>query len=117
NPARLSTPCLVLPVFESGQLPEPTASLDAQLRKTFSKLLAAGDIAGKIGDVLLLQKLEGLSAQRVLLVGCGKASELNGKKYVQVIRHASKALVKHGQFTAAAALLDLPVKDEDTRHL
>src|SRR5690606_29995566 len=76
-----------------------------------------GDIAGKIGDVLLLQKLEGLNAQRVLLVGCGKASELTGKKYVQVVRHASKALVKHGQLTAAAALLDLPVKDEDARHL
>src|SRR5690606_7076345 len=97
NPARLNTPCLVLPVFEEGKLPEPTASLDAQARKTFSKLLAAGDLSGKLGETLLLQKVDGLGAQRILLVGAGKQNEFSAKKYLKLVSAAGKALVKHNQ--------------------
>jgi len=117
NPARLNTPCLVLPVFEEGKLPEPTASLDAQTRKTFSKLLAAGDLSGKLGDTLLLHKVEGLNAQRVLLVGAGKQNEFNAKKFVKLVSAAGKALVKHNQLNAAACLTGFEIKDEDARHL
>jgi leucyl aminopeptidase len=117
NPARLTTPCLVLPVFEDGKLPEPTASLDALTRKTFSKLLAAGDLSGKLGDTLLLQKVDGLNAQRVLLVGAGKQGDFSAKKFLKLVTATGKALLKHNQLSAAACLTGFEIKGEDAGHL
>ncbi|MDR0781381.1 MAG: leucyl aminopeptidase, partial [Pseudomonadales bacterium] len=117
NPARLTTSCLVLPVFEDGKLPEPTASLDALTRKTFSKLLAAGDLCGKLGDTLLLQQVDGLNAQRVLLVGAGKQDDFSAKKFVKLVSATGKALLKHNQLSASACLSGFEIKGEDAGHL
>ncbi|MDR2212550.1 MAG: leucyl aminopeptidase [Pseudomonadales bacterium] len=117
DPARLNTPCLVLPVFEDGRLPEPSASLDAQTRKTFSKLLISGEMSGKLGDTLLLQQIEGLNAQRVLLVGAGKQEAFNAKKFVKLASAAGKALLKHNQLNASVCFSGFEIKDETPSHL
>jgi len=117
NPARLSTPCLVIPVFEDGKLPEVSAELDKAASKALGKLISKGDITGKIGDFLLLQKVEGIAAQRLLLIGCGKADQLTARKFLQIAQCASKALLKYNQPMGAIALTGLPVKDETPAHL
>src|SRR5690606_31224648 len=74
-----------------------------------SKIVSAGDIRGKLGQVLLLQKVEGLRAKRVLLIGCGKSKELDGKKYGTILRNTYKALKQHNIASAALTLASLPV--------
>ena len=44
-------------------------------------MLKRGDLAGKVGQTLLLQSLPNLKAERVLLVGAGKERELGDRQY------------------------------------
>jgi len=114
NPATLSTPCLVVPLFEDKELPSPAAQLDAASHHAISKLVQAGDISGKAGQSLLLQKIEGIRAQRILLVGAGKSKELDAKKYAALLRNTWKALQRYNQTEAALALGELSVAKLET---
>lgn len=49
-------------------------------------------MTGKVASTLLLQKLNGITAERVLLVGLGKASELNNKVSLDILGATFKAL-------------------------
>jgi len=111
KPESLSTPCLVIGVFEDKNLPELTEQLDKAGGKIIHKLVTAGDINGKIGEHLLLQKVEGVRAQRLLLIGCGKSSELDAKKYCSILTHTWKALQKYTLTEVTLALPTLAVKD------
>ncbi len=108
NPATLATPVIVLGLFDDGTLPPLSAEIDNTTRSALSRIAKAGDIKGKLGDVLLLQKIDGCKAQRILLIGLGKAKELDAKKYATAIRATVKALQ---QYQLANALVTLPSLD------
>ena len=108
NPATLATPVIVLGLFDDGTLPPLSAEIDNTTRSALSRIAKAGDIKGKLGDVLLLQKIDGCKAQRILLIGLGKAKELDAKKYATAIRATVKALQ---QYQLANALVTLPALD------
>jgi leucyl aminopeptidase len=109
NPATLIADCLVTGVFDDGTLPDATQALDAASGKALSKIVSAGDINGKLGQVLLLQKVEGVRAKRVMLIGCGKSKELDAKKYTAIVRNAYKALKQYNIASPALTLAALPV--------
>ena len=111
NVVTLATPVLVLGLFDDGTLPPLTAAVDMATGKALSRIIKAGDIKGKIGDVLLLQKIEGCRAQRILLVGCGKASELDAKKFSKILKHTGSALQKYQLAAATGTLAALGIKD------
>ncbi|MEO1999161.1 MAG: M17 family peptidase N-terminal domain-containing protein, partial [Planctomycetaceae bacterium] len=50
-------------------------ALDAALDGQLNALLAAGDLETKVGKLLPLYQLPGITAQRLLLVGCGKPAQ------------------------------------------
>jgi leucyl aminopeptidase len=108
NPATIATPVIVLGLFDDGTLPPLSAEIDNTTRSALSRIAKAGDIKGKLGDVLLLQKIDGCKAQRILLIGLGKAKELDAKKYATAIRATVKALQ---QYQLANALVTLPALD------
>ena len=108
NPATLATPVIVLGLFDDGTLPPLSAEIDNTSRSALSRIAKAGDIKGKLGDVLLLQRIDGCKAQRILLIGLGKAKELDAKKYATAIRATVKALQ---QYQLANALVTLPALD------
>jgi leucyl aminopeptidase len=116
NPATMATPVLVLAVFEDGSLPALSKIVDQAVKGALSRLMKAGDIKGKIGDVLLLQKLVGCNAQRILLVGAGKPLALDTKQYAKLLRHAGKALQKYQLADAVLTLAALAVKDAAAEH-
>jgi leucyl aminopeptidase len=105
NAATLATPALVLGLFDDGTLPPLSAAVDKATRSALSRIAKAGDIKGKLGDVLLLQQTDGCRAQRILLIGLGKAKELDAKKYATAVRATVKALQ---QYQLANALITLP---------
>jgi leucyl aminopeptidase len=113
KPETLPTPCLVVGVYEDKLLPMLTERLDSACGKAIRKLINAGDINGKPGEHLLLQKQDGIRAQRVLLLGCGKSKDLDAKKYNALMGHAWRALQKYNITEAALALVALPAKDAD----
>ncbi len=70
--ASLKTATLVLPVGEGRKLGASAKAVDDASKGALSAVLKRGDIAGKVGQTLLLQGIAGLKAERVLLVGTGK---------------------------------------------
>jgi len=84
--------CVVVGVFDGGKLSKAGQALDKAAKHALSDLIARGDMTGKAATTLLLHKLNGISAERVLLVGLGKASELNNKISLDILSATFKAL-------------------------
>ena len=92
SPEKLKSNCVVVGVFENGKLSKSAQILDTAAQNVLSDLIARGEISGKVASTLLLQKLAGVAAERVLLVGLGKASDLNNRTRVEILRATFKAL-------------------------
>ncbi|WP_133543386.1 leucyl aminopeptidase [Mesocricetibacter intestinalis] len=73
---------VILAIFEGGKLSPAAESADKQLQGEISKLIRLGDLRGNFGQTLLLHKGE----RRIILVGCGKAEEINERRYKQLCR-------------------------------
>lgn len=98
------TACLVVGVFENKKLSPSAKALDT--KGDITAALKSGDISGKPGSSLLLRKLDGVQAERILLVGLGEeASMVNEKAFTQAINIAAKSLNGLG---ANDTLIDLP---------
>ncbi len=105
-PEKLRSGCVVVGVYEGGKLPAATQLLDKAAKHAIKDLVARGDMSGKSASTLLLHKLPGIAAERVLLVGLGKASELNNKTSVEILRATFSALNGTPAKDAALYLVD-----------
>ncbi len=92
NPEKLRSGCVVAGVYEGGKLSGAAQALDKAAGNSLSNIIARGDMSGKASSTLLLQKIPGITAERVLLVGLGKPSELNSKSIVDILRATFSAL-------------------------
>ncbi|MDP1996497.1 MAG: M17 family peptidase N-terminal domain-containing protein, partial [Gallionella sp.] len=92
SPEKLKGDCVVVGVFEGGKLSAAAQVIDKVTKHALSDLITRGDMSGKSSSTLLLHKLPGVAAERVLLVGLGKASELNRKTSVEILRATFVAL-------------------------
>ncbi|MGA0935622.1 MAG: leucyl aminopeptidase [Pseudohongiellaceae bacterium] len=106
----LSTACLVLGVYTNQNLPELTAQADKLIRKKISKLIDSGDLSGALGQTVLMHAPEGLRAKRVLLVGLGKKSDFDQKKFGRAVGAVAMALKKYALSDAADTLVNLDIK-------
>jgi leucyl aminopeptidase len=105
-PDKLKSGCIVIGVFEGGKLSAAAQVIDKAAKHALSDLIAQGDMSGKAASTLLLHKLPGIAAERVLLVGLGKASELNAKTSLDIIDATFKALNATPAKDAALYLTD-----------
>jgi leucyl aminopeptidase len=92
SPEKLKSGCVVVGVYEGGKLSSAAQAIDKATQHLISELVARGDMTGKASTTLLLQKVSGILAERVLLIGLGKASELNHKISQDILRATFTAL-------------------------
>ena len=104
------TACLIVGVYESRRLSAAAEQLDKQSEGYLSQLLRKGDLDGKVGQTLLLHYVPNVSADRVLLVGCGKERELTERQYKQINQKAISVLNETGATEAVSFLSELHVK-------
>ncbi|MBM7059991.1 leucyl aminopeptidase [Pseudomonas sp. UL073] len=109
RPETLKTATLVLAVGEGRKLGDLAKAVDAASSGAISAVLKRGDLAGKVGQTLLLHSLPGLKAERVLLVGSGKG-ELSDRQYRKLVSAVLATLKGLAGGDAALALGDLAVK-------
>ena len=110
NAAATQSDCLVVGVYEAKVLSEAAQEIDRASKGMISKLLADGDMDGKLEATLMLHHVPGLTSRRLLLVGLGKEADFTEKQYAKAVRASIKALEKSGALDATTCLAQLPVK-------
>src|SRR3984893_5447431 len=111
--ATLSVDCIVLGVFEEGELPEEANSLDSGSNGYLKKLLARGDFSGRTGETLLLREVPGIEASRALLTGLGAKKSFGRKSWRRALGAAITAISKTRIASIAVAVERPPGKELD----
>ncbi|MCF7202009.1 leucyl aminopeptidase [Pseudomonas oligotrophica] len=111
----LKTATLVLPVAQDRSLGDYARSVDQASGGAISAILKRGDLDGKAAQTLLLHDIPGLKAERLLLLGVGKADELDTRQWRKIVGAAAGVLKSLGGADAAFAMQDVQVKNRDPR--
>jgi leucyl aminopeptidase len=109
--ATLSVDCIVLGVFEEGELPDEAQTVDTAAGGRLKKLLARGDFSGRISETMLLTDLPGIGASRVLLTGLGAKKTFNRKGWRRAV-HASVTALLRTRIASVAFAIDRPPAKE-----
>lgn len=91
--------CLIFGIFEDGSFALTETKMDNLCESYLKKLHKKGDIPTDLAKTTLLHHVPGMKADRILIMGLGKAKELTVKKFTCALSSALKAL------------MDTPVKD------
>ena len=116
SPATRATGCVILPLFENGQLAAATQAVDESCDGVLSRLVESGDASAKPGRTRLLPGLEGIAAERVLLTGCGKEDAFNAKALNGAVAAAAQALGETGVTDATSYLSQGAAAGVDAYH-
>ncbi len=111
-PASAKTGCLVLGAYKARGTAAPVLTqaalaADRAAGGRLRAVLAHGDLSAKAGSTLLLHKVAGLAAERVLLVGLGEQKEFAETAFRDAVRGAASALMALGARDAVMYFLEL----------
>ena len=95
--------CLILPIFQDGQLNKATKLIDAANGGIISDFQKNGDIKGKLGQCRILP-VQNKPYKRVILVGCGKYEEYSESRYKKAMTCALKKLTSTNHKSATSFL-------------
>ena len=109
--ATLAVDCIVVGIFEEGELAGEAQSIDAASSGRLKKLLARGDFPGRAGETLLLPDLPGIQASRVLLTGLGTKKTFARKSWRKAWA-AAIAAIGRTRIASVAVALDRPDSKE-----
>ncbi len=113
TPEKMKTNALILPVFDGATLGETGAAVNGATSNSLGTILKAGDISGKCGETLVLSGIKGISATRVVLMGLGKAEDLNESGFRKAFSSAINAVKGTAAKDACVAIDDIQVSDRD----
>lgn len=109
----LRTDCIVVGVYAGGKLTRSAMALVQASGHAMRSALERGDHEGAIGTTLLLREVPGVAAERVLLVGLGRESDLSESRYAKAIASAVQRLCDTGAVDATFCLGEIAVRDRD----
>jgi leucyl aminopeptidase len=107
TPVADETDCVVVAVFEQGDLSPSAAILNEKSNNHIQKIIDRGDITGKAGQTLLLHDIDGVTSPRVLLVGCGKKDKTSENDFNSAITAMAKVLNDSGAREASSYLAEI----------
>lgn len=110
DPAKQRSACLILGVFSKCQLSATAELVDKASNGFLQGILKRGDMTGECAQQLMLYDVPGVEAERVLLLGLGKASELKRKNYQKALTAAIKSLNDGHAIEAVWGLSDVTVE-------
>jgi leucyl aminopeptidase len=99
--AATRTDCLAIGVFDEAALTGAAREIDRAAGGRLRALKVAGDLPVRLGETQMLLMLEGLKAQRVMVVGLGRRDAFNRRAWRRAVSAVLGACVK----TPAAQLL------------
>jgi len=108
-PEKAKTGCLVLGVHAGNSLARAGQLADRAAGGALRRALAQGDLAAKAGSTLLLHRVAGLAAERVLLVSLGERGKFDVGAFREAVRGTATALKGLGAKDAVLYATDLAV--------
>lgn len=111
--ARVAADCLIVGVYERGNLGTAAASVNEASRGWLERQIRAGDVSTREGKATLLPAPQGVKAQRILAVGLGKKSEFNASRYRRALGKALE-LTRDSKIRSVAVGLSLEPVDDST---
>lgn len=113
-PEKIKTAALAVGVYADGALTPAAQAIDQASQGAVQAVLGS-EFKASHGSTLTLRNLPGVAAQRVVLVGLGKADELNARRYAAVLASAAGALAAFGNIEAATTLTEVEVAGTSLR--
>ena len=110
DPARKQTGVLVVGVFQPRKLSASGAAIDRASDGALSRILAHGDLDGRVNTSQMLYEVPGIAARRVLLVGCGKANALDQRTFKRINGYVADVLERSRATSALSCLATIDVK-------
>ena len=111
----LETACLVIGAFEDAPLHESAEMVDQASSGALQQLIKSGDVSTDWKDTTLLHGLDGVSAKRILVLGCGEIEKFNELRYDSVCLNAGVFLRDHTTTSAHICLNEIEV-GKSTNH-
>ena len=109
-PHTIETPCLVIGVVEDQALSGAARQIDEATGGAIRSKVESGDIDDARGFATLLHGLDGVAAERILVMGFGTADKLDRARFERTCMDAGKFLrdhpVKQGHFCLADIEVD-----------
>ncbi len=112
-PENARSACQIITVSQARKLSRSGQRVDKASKGFLTSITRRGDMEGKLGQTLLLPDVSGISAQRVLLVGCGKESDMNERNFTRLISSIVSALSACGARDAEFYPGDIGLKGRD----
>ena len=107
TPEKRATPCIAVGAYAGRKLSAAAETLDRASQGSLAEVLRRGDMEGKLGATLLLYRVPGVAAERVLLVGLGAEADLREREYRDAVRAAVKAAQETGAGTATLCFTEI----------
>ncbi|HHF7318421.1 TPA: leucyl aminopeptidase [Haemophilus influenzae] len=108
-----TTDCIVLGIYENNEFSKSFNEIDQLTQDYLNDLVKSGELTGKLAQIVLLRDLQGLSAKRVLIVGCGKKGELTERQYKQIIQAVLNTLKETNMREVVSYLTEIELKDRN----
>ncbi len=99
-PQDIATACLVIGVVEDAPLIGAAKQIDDSSGALISRMIESGDIDASRGYTTMLHAVDGVAAERVLVVGFGTREKLDLSRYEKTCMDAGKFLRDHPVLTA-----------------
>lgn len=113
-PEKRAAPCIVVGVYAGHKLSAAAETLDRASKGSVREVVRRGDMEGKLGSTLLLYRVPGVAAERVLLVGLGDEAALHEREYREAARAAVKAAQETGASSATLCFTEIRVGRRDS---
>jgi len=113
GPEQQRSPCLIIGVHAKGGLRGAAKIIDSASGGVLSRLQKRGDLSGDWATTLLLPTLDGIAAERVLLVGLGHGAPVGENDYRKLIQTVLGALIEQKLDEAHWLLNDITVLARD----
>ena len=113
SPENARSACQIITVSQPRKLSRSGQRVDKASKGFLTSIIKRGDMEGKLGQTLMLPGIAGVPAQRVLLVGCGKQSEMNERSFTKLINSIVTALSASGARDAEFYPGDITLKGRD----
>ncbi len=113
SPDTRRSDCRIVVVEDKGQLTASATALDQASGKMLSKIIKQGDMDGKTAQTLMLHSVPGSKANRVLMLGMGKADECNESSFEKIINSLLSVINNSGIAKLQLCVDDINVKSRD----